>query len=145
MIMVNTNPLCSEHELKHQLIYSDAQVLVVLAKAAAAVVADTAVETVIVTEIGDPHTSIKRPLINTLVKRVKKMVPDVCFENTVTCCKPRSLGKSGRYTPAAPMAEDIALLQYTGGTTIVSKGEMISHCIFMANVLQSKQLLKATV
>jgi long-chain acyl-CoA synthetase len=146
MIVVNTNPLYSERELKHQLIDSGAKVLVVLAnvaEAAAAVVVDTAVETVIVTEIADLHTGIKRPLINTVVKHVKKMVPDVSFKNAVTYRKALSLGKSGRYTPAAPKPEDIALLQYTGGTTGVSKGAMISHRNLMANVLQSKQLFES--
>ncbi|MFQ3199918.1 MAG: long-chain acyl-CoA synthetase [Zhongshania sp.] len=146
MIVVNTNPLYSERELKHQLIDAGAKVLVVLAnvaEAAAAVVADTAVETVIVTEIADLHTGIKRPLINTVVKHLKKMVPDVSFENAVTYRKALSLGKSGRYTPAAPKPEDIALLQYTGGTTGVSKGAMISHRNLMANVLQSKQLFES--
>jgi long-chain acyl-CoA synthetase len=146
MVVVNTNPLYSERELKHQLNDSGAKVLVVLAnvaEAAAAVVADTPVETVIVTEIADLHTGFKRPLINNVVKYVKKMVPDVSFKNAVAYRKTLALGKSGRYTPANPAAEDVALLQYTGGTTGVSKGAMISHRNLMANVLQSKQLFES--
>jgi long-chain acyl-CoA synthetase len=94
MIVVNTNPLYSERELKHQLNDSGAKVLVVLAnvaEAAAAVIPDTPVETVIVTEIADLHTGFKRPLINTVVKRVKKMVPNVSFKNSISYRKALSL------------------------------------------------------
>lgn len=143
LVIVNTNPLYSARELKHQLNDSGAKMLVVLAnvaEVAAEVVADTSVEQVLVTELADLHPPAKRLLINTAVKYVKKMVPKVVFANKLNFRKALALGASGKFTKVSPGIEDLALLQYTGGTTGVSKGAMISHRNLMANILQSKQL-----
>ncbi|MBO6752296.1 MAG: AMP-binding protein [Spongiibacter sp.] len=141
MIVVNTNPLYSERELKHQLNDSGAKAVVVLAniaKTAEAVVPDTGVETVIVTEVADLHPPLKRTLINGVLRHVRKEVPAVSFRKSIPLRKALAQGKSGNYQKAQPKAEDLALLQYTGGTTGVSKGAMISHLNLMANVLQSQ-------
>ncbi|AMO68177.1 long-chain-fatty-acid--CoA ligase [gamma proteobacterium BDW918] len=146
LIVVNTNPLYSQRELKHQLNDSGAKALVVLAnvaEAAAAVVDETPVEFVIVTEIGDLHPTVKRLLINNVVKHVKKMVPKFKFKNAIKYRSVLAKGKSGQFTQANPGAEEVALLQYTGGTTGVSKGAMISHRNLMANILQSKNLFES--
>ena len=146
LIVVNTNPLYSQRELKHQLNDSGAKALVVLAnvaEAAAAVVDETPVEFVIVTEIGDLHPMLKRVLINNAVKHVKKMVPKFKFKNAVKYRSVLAKGSSGKFTQANPNAEEVALLQYTGGTTGVSKGAMISHRNLMANILQSKNLFES--
>ena len=146
LIVVNTNPLYSQRELKHQLNDSGAKALVVLAnvaEAAAAVVDESPVEFVIVTEIGDLHPPVKRLLINNVVKHVKKMVPKFSFKNAVKYRSVLAKGKSGQFTKANPDAEEVALLQYTGGTTGVSKGAMISHRNLMANILQSKNLFES--
>lgn len=143
LVIVNTNPLYSPRELKHQLNDSGAKMLVVLAnvaEVAAGVVADTSVEQVLVTELGDLHPPVKRLLINNTVKYVKKMVPKVKFANKLTFRKALAMGSSAKFTKVSPDIEDLALLQYTGGTTGVSKGAMISHRNLMANILQSKQL-----
>ncbi len=142
LIVVNTNPLYSERELKHQLNDSGAKAMVVLAniaETAAAVVPDTAVDTVIVTEVGDLHAPLKRTLINGALKYVKKEVPSVKFKKSISLRKALAQGKSQNYQKAAPDSEALALLQYTGGTTGVSKGAMISHRNLMANVLQSRE------
>ncbi len=142
MIVVNTNPLYSERELKHQLNDSGAKAIVVLAniaETAAAVVADSGVETVIVTEVGDLHPPLKRTLINAALKYVKKAVPPFKFKKSISLRKALAKGSSQQYQKAAPDQEALALLQYTGGTTGVSKGAMISHRNLMANVLQSRE------
>ncbi|MBD2858492.1 AMP-binding protein [Spongiibacter sp. KMU-158] len=141
LIVVNTNPLYSERELKHQLNDSGAKALVVLenvAEVASKVVADTPVELVITTQIADLHKGWKRPVINGAVKYIKKMVPKLHFQNSLSLRKALAKGKSGQFKKPAPVLDDLALLQYTGGTTGVSKGAMISHGNLMANVLQSK-------
>ncbi|MAK44980.1 MAG: long-chain fatty acid--CoA ligase [Spongiibacter sp.] len=142
MIVVNTNPLYSERELKHQLNDSGAKAIVVLAniaETAAAVVGDTGVGTVIVTEVADLHPPVKRTLINSVLKYVRKEVPSVKFKNSISFRKALAKGSSKQYQKAAPDLEALALLQYTGGTTGVSKGAMISHRNLMANVLQSRE------
>ncbi len=141
LIVVNTNPLYSERELKHQLNDSGAKALVVLAnvaEVASKVVDDTPVELVLTTQIADMHKGWKRPLINGVVKHVRKMVPKVSFRKSMSLRQALAKGKSGQYKKPTPSRDDLALLQYTGGTTGVSKGAMISHGNLMANVLQSK-------
>ncbi|MDX1504102.1 MAG: AMP-binding protein [Spongiibacter sp.] len=142
MIVVNTNPLYSERELKHQLVDSGAKAIVVLAniaKTASVVVPDTGVTQVIVTEVGDLHPTFKRHLINKALKYVKKEVPAVKFKSSISFLKALAKGKGKKVVDASPDAESLALLQYTGGTTGVSKGAMISHRNLMANVLQSRE------
>ncbi|MFT5082976.1 MAG: long-chain acyl-CoA synthetase [Lentisphaeria bacterium] len=138
LIVVNTNPLYTSRELKHQLIDSGAKVLVVLsnvAGSAAKIVEDTAVETVIVTDFADLHPSPKRQIINLVVKHVKKMVPKVVFKHSIHF---RHLVSS----PAQPLKHfhtdenSILALQYTGGTTGVSKGAVLSHGNLASNVWQ---------
>lgn len=146
MVVVNTNPLYSERELEHQLNDSGAKVMVVLAniaEVAAAVVPRTGVKTVIVTELADLHTPVKRLLINNVVKHVKKMVPKVSFAKAIGFRQALAKGRSGKYVAANYAQDDLALLQYTGGTTGVSKGAMISHGNLIANVLQSKELFES--
>jgi long-chain acyl-CoA synthetase len=146
LIVVNTNPLYTQRELKHQLNDSGAKALVVLSnvgEVAAAVVDESPVEFVIVTDIADLHPCAKRLLINNAAKYVKKLVPKLKFKNAIAFRTVLSKGKDSKFTPASPGAEEVALLQYTGGTTGVSKGAMISHRNLMANILQSKNLFES--
>lgn len=138
MIVVNTNPLYTAHELKHQLTDSGAKALVVLANvasAAAEVVADSDVEEIIVTELADLHPPLKSLLINSVVKYIKKMVPPFSFASS------RSFKSVIKATYAdlkehKANPEDVAVLQYTGGTTGVAKGAMLTHSNLVANMLQ---------
>jgi long-chain acyl-CoA synthetase len=138
LVVVNTNPLYTAHEIKHQLIDSGAKALVVLAniaKNASTIIRDTAVEQVIVTELADVHPLIKRILINSVVKYVKKLVPEFSFPHQVSFRKALSLPKKS-WQAVTQSPEDVAVLQYTGGTTGVAKGAMLTHRNLVANMLQ---------
>ncbi|MDO3384010.1 AMP-binding protein [Gilvimarinus algae] len=138
LVVVNTNPLYTAAELKHQLTDSGAKALVVLANVAshaAEVVPDTDVEEVIVTELADLHPPLKGTLINLVVKYVKKMVPEFSFDNSTPLKKALSMAKR-EWTPHSATADDVAVLQYTGGTTGVAKGAMLTHRNLVANMLQ---------
>lgn len=144
LVVVNTNPLYTSHEIKHQLNDSGAKALVVLAniaKNAAAIIAETLVEKVIVTELADLHPPLKRTLINFVVKHVKKMVPPFNFPNQISFNEALAASKSP-WIPVARDPEDIAVLQYTGGTTGVAKGAMLTNRNLVANLLQLNDHMK---
>ncbi|MEW5248523.1 AMP-binding protein [Microbulbifer sp. 2201CG32-9] len=144
LIVVNTNPLYTRRELKHQLIDSGAKALVVLANiadTAAAVVEETPVEQVIVSEIADLHSPLKRVLINTVAKHIKKMVPDFSFANQVSFRDAMALGARQPRTQVRANPEDVAVLQYTGGTTGVAKGAMLTNRNLVANMEQVREAL----
>lgn len=144
LIVVNTNPLYTPHEIKHQLNDSGAKALVVLAniaKNAASIIQETQVEQAIVTELADLHPFIKRTLINSVVKYVKKMVPPFSFPQQITFNKALSAGRHP-WQAVAQSPEDIAVLQYTGGTTGVAKGAMLTHRNLVANMMQLNERMK---
>ncbi len=138
LVVVNTNPLYTAHEIKHQLNDSGAKALVVLAniaKNASTIIAETSVEQVIVTELADVHPPLKRLLINTVVKYVKKLVPEFSFPVHIKFNDALHKAKQPWQTVAIN-PEDVAVLQYTGGTTGVAKGAMLTHRNLVANMLQ---------
>lgn len=138
LVVVNTNPLYTAHEIKHQLQDSGAKALVVLAniaKNAAQVVDDTDVEQVIVTEVADLHSPLKRTLLNFGAKYIKKMVPPFAFAHQVSFRSALAKGAQP-FQPVARTPDDLAVLQYTGGTTGVAKGAMLSNRNLVANMLQ---------
>lgn len=139
MTVVNTNPLYTEREMEHQFNDSGAKALVVLANMAAKaerVLSKTSIETVIVTEVGDMHGSIKRILINSVLKYVKKEVEAFDINNAVPLRKALAQGVGKTFTTPEVNPEDIAVLQYTGGTTGVAKGAMLTHGNLIANMMQ---------
>jgi len=146
LVVVNTNPLYTAHEIKHQLNDSGAKALVVLAniaKNASTIIHDTAVEQVIVTELADVHPFFKRLLINFAVKHVKKLVPEFSFPNQVSFRKALTSPQQS-WRPVSIDPEDIAVLQYTGGTTGVAKGAMLTHRNLVANMLQLNEHMSAS-
>ena len=145
MVVVNTNPLYTERELEHQLTDAGVRVMVVqanVAATAAAVLPRTGVEQVIVTEIADLHPQPKRTLINFLVKHVKKMVPAFHIPGALKLNDVLKAGAATPYRAVMLAPTDLAMLQYTGGTTGVAKGAMLTHSNLVANVLQSDAFFK---
>ena len=145
MIVVNTNPLYTEREMEHQFNDAGAKALVVLANMAdkaQKVVPKTDVKHVIVTNVGDMHGLVKRTLINTVLKHVKKEVPDFSIPNSVSFRDALSKGAGKTYTPVPAKPEDVAILQYTGGTTGVAKGAMLTQANIMANMTQCKAVFE---
>lgn len=144
MVVVNTNPLYTPHEIKHQLNDSGAKALIVLAniaKNAAAIIKETSVEQVIVTELADLHSPLKRVLLNFAVKYLKKMVPPYEFPQQIEFNKALALA-SKPWQPIVQTPDDVAVLQYTGGTTGVAKGAMLTHRNLVANMAQLNERMK---
>lgn len=144
LVVVNTNPLYTEREMRHQFQDSEVKALVVLANMAhlaEKVLPDTGIEHVIVTELGDMHGLVKRTLINSVVRYVKKMVPAYSLPRAIAYRDVLSEGKSLPLQKHQAKAEDLAVLQYTGGTTGVAKGAMLSHKNLVANMLQARIIL----
>jgi long-chain acyl-CoA synthetase len=145
LVVVNTNPLYTERELEHQMNDSGARAMVVYAGMAAQalkVQPKTPVEKVIVTEIADMHPPLKRVLINTVVKRVKKMVPDFDSSKTISFRDALRKGQGFSYRPVRTGHDDPIVLQYTGGTTGVAKGAMLTNRNLIANMLQCYEFFK---
>ncbi len=139
MTVVNVNPLYTPRELRHQLRDSGASVIVVLENFASTlqeVLAETPVKTVLTTQIGDMQPGIKRLLVNFVVKRVKKMVPDWHIPGTVDFRRALDRGAGEELDDVPVGHDDVAFLQYTGGTTGVAKGAVLTHGNIVANLLQ---------
>ena len=143
-VVVNTNPLYTPREMEHQFNDSGAKALVCLANMAhmaEEVVPKTGVKHVIVTELGDMLPPLKRVLINAAVKYLKKMVPSYNIPGMVRFNDAMAKGRSLSLAEASPASGDIAVLQYTGGTTGVAKGAMLTHRNLVVNMLQAKALM----
>lgn len=139
MVVVNTNPLYTEREVEHQFNDADVKLLVVqanVARNASLVLPKTSVQTVIVTELADLHPAPKRHLINFVAKHVKKLVPPFSIPGAMKLRKVLKAGRTMEFKPVSSRADDLAMLQYTGGTTGVAKGAMLSHGNLVANVMQ---------
>ncbi len=139
LIVVNVNPLYTPRELEHQLRDSGARAILILANFAhvlAEVIENTEVKQAIVTEIGDLLPFWKAKVVNLVVKHIKKMVPDYALPNAVDFNQALAIGGRRTLRPVAVGGEDLAFLQYTGGTTGLSKGAMLTHRNMLANMQQ---------
>jgi len=144
LVVVNTNPLYTAREMEHQFNDSGAKALVSLANMAhlaEQVLPKTGIKTVIITEVGDMLSPLKRLLVNSVVKHVKKMVPAYNLPQAVKFTAAMAKGRGQSVKEAAPANGEIAVLQYTGGTTGVAKGAMLTHRNLIANMLQVKALM----
>ena len=140
MTVVNVNPLYTARELEHQLKDSGARAIVVLenfANTLQQVLKNTPVEHVITTQLGDLLPIPKRWIVNFVIKKIKKMVPDWRIDGAVTFHAALARGAAAHLTPVKVTHDDIAFLQYTGGTTGVAKGAMLTHRNMLANVEQT--------
>jgi long-chain acyl-CoA synthetase len=140
LVVVNTNPLYTTRELKHQLNDSGAKAIIIVenfAHVLEEVIDETPVEHVITTKMGDMLSPLKGFIINAVVKHVKKMVPAFHLKGTVNFNKALKLGAQHRFQTVPTSHDDIAFLQYTGGTTGVSKGAVLTNRNMVANMLQA--------
>lgn len=147
LTVVNTNPLYTPREMKHQFVDSGAKAIVIVANFAAfleKVLPDTDIEHVFLTELGDMLSFPKKQLVNFVVKRVKKMVPPFHIPIAQSFTGALAQGASQSYTRPTITGQDIAFIQYTGGTTGVSKGAMLTHRNVVAN-LQTNDAWQAVV
>ncbi len=137
--VVNVNPLYTPRELEHQLKDSGAEVIVVLENFASVlqeVLARTSIKHVVIASLGD-RLGLKGAIVNFVVRDVKKMVPVFDLPSAVRFNSMLSDGAGMSLKPVPTTHEDIAFLQYTGGTTGVSKGAMLLHRNILANIAQS--------
>ncbi|WP_426177276.1 long-chain-fatty-acid--CoA ligase [Massilia sp. TWR1-2-2] len=139
--VVNVNPLYTPRELEHQLADSGSEAIIVLENFATTleqVLPKTPVKHIIVASMGEMLGGAKGMIVNFVVRNVKKMVPAYSLPNAVRFKDMLSQGARMTFTPVEAQSSDIAFLQYTGGTTGVSKGATLTHRNIIANVLQSE-------
>ena len=143
--VVNVNPLYTPRELQHQLVDSGAEAIIVLENFASIldqVIARTSVRHVIVASLGDLLGSFKGRLVNFVVRRIRKLVPAYALPDSVPFKKVLADGARLALKPVKLGHDDIAFLQYTGGTTGVSKGAVLLHRNVIANILQNEAWLQ---
>jgi long-chain acyl-CoA synthetase len=139
MTVVNVNPLYTARELEQQLKDSGAKAIVVLENFAGTLqkaLRNTEVRHVVTTQIGDLLSAPKRWAVNFAVKHVKKMVPPWRIEGAIPFLEAMGRGEKGRLEPVPLEQDDVAFLQYTGGTTGISKGAMLTHGNILSNIEQ---------
>ncbi|MBC7371920.1 MAG: AMP-binding protein [Bdellovibrionaceae bacterium] len=149
LIVVNTNPLYTESEMLHQFNDSEVKAVVIMANYAhllERILKKTKIEAAVVTELGELFPFPKNFIVNSVVKYVKKMVPTYNLPQAYSFKQALELGAGKKVVPAKADQKEIAFLQYTGGTTGVSKGAVLTHGNIIANMLQicawMKPLLK---
>lgn len=142
--LVNVNPLYTTRELEHQLTDSEAKVLIMVENFAKTYqdIGRSLVDKVVITGMGDLMGTLKGFMVNTVVRHVKKMVPAYNISNSITFKSALSHSAASKYKrPSNITIDDIAVLQYTGGTTGVAKGAMLTHKNLVANLIQSNTFL----
>ncbi|MAZ39563.1 MAG: long-chain-fatty-acid--CoA ligase [Legionellales bacterium] len=146
LTVVNVNPLYTRRELLHQVYDAGVETIIVLANFADTVqhvVAESKIKNVIITEIGDLFPSVKKTVINFAVKYLKKMVPDYHIPNAIKLTTVLEQGAKLPFKRLCIRPEDIAFLQYTGGTTGVAKGAILTHRNIIANLEQTSAWVKS--
>ena len=141
LVVVNVNPLYTPRELKHQLSDSRAKTIIILenfASVLSEVIHETSIEKVILTKMGDMLSFPKNHIVNFVVKHIKKLVPPYEFSDSSSFLEILRKNKNSQLEKIDIDIEDIAFLQYTGGTTGLSKGAMITHKNMLYNLYQSK-------
>ncbi|MGZ0786160.1 long-chain-fatty-acid--CoA ligase FadD2 [Pseudomonas saponiphila] len=144
LVVVNTNPLYTAREMRHQFKDSGARALVylnVFGQKVQEVLGDTDIQFLIEAKMGDMLSSAKGWLVNTVVDKVKKMVPAYHLPQAIAFKSALRLGRGQGIKPLQVGLEDLAVLQYTGGTTGLAKGAMLTHGNLVANMQQARACL----
>src|SRR6185369_11277413 len=139
LTIVNTNPLYTPRELRHQLVDSGARAIIILenfAHVLAQVRSETQVQHIVTTAVGDLAPYAKRIAVNFVVRRIKHMVPAFDLPGALSFRQALARGARLSFQPPQIGPQDLAFLQYTGGTTGVAKGAMLTHRNMVANLLQ---------
>lgn len=139
-VVVNVNPLYTPRELQHQLLDSQAKAIIIVenfAHTLSDVQDKVKLEHVILTHMGDMLGLLKGTIVNLVVKHVKKLIPAHNLKKYVTYKQVIAAGNAAAYKKPVVVGEDLAFLQYTGGTTGVSKGAMLTHRNMVANLEQA--------
>ncbi|MFZ4474196.1 MAG: AMP-binding protein [Saprospiraceae bacterium] len=143
LILVNTNPLYTPREMKHQFIDSGAKAIIIAENFAAnlqSILAETEIKTVILTSVGE-MLGLKGLIVNFVVRNIRKMVPKYSLPNTVRFKEALRQGRKFTVKPFQAGPDDTIVLQYTGGTTGVSKGAMLTNRNLIANMMQIRAWL----
>lgn len=144
LVVVNTNPLYTAREMHHQFRDSGAKAIVICENFAhnlEKIIGDTGIKNIVVTSIGELLGGVKGVLTNFVVRKVKKMVPPFKLDNTDSFKEALAQGKKYKLNSIGGEADDVILLQYTGGTTGVSKGAMLTNRNLVANMLQIRSIM----
>ena len=139
LVVVNTNPLYTEKEMLHQFKDSKAKAIIIFASFAhrlESILRQTDIKHVIVTEPGDAFPKVKKHLVNFIVKRVKKMIPSYSIKKAVSWEQVIRAGGLKPFKKVECCSDEVAVLQYTGGTTGVSKGAILTHKNLLSNARQ---------
>ena len=147
-VVVNVNPLYTPRELEHQLKDSGAKAIVILENFATTleqVLVKTDVKHVVVTPMGEMLGLLKGTLVNFVVRKVKKMVPPFSLPGSISFTTALAAGRRHGMDKVSITQDDIAFLQYTGGTTGVSKGAVLAHSNITSNVMQAYNWIKPVV
>jgi long-chain acyl-CoA synthetase len=148
MVAVNVNPLYTARELEHQLNDSGATTIIIFANSAHClqeILPRTKVKNVILTQIGDMLQFPKNLLVNFVIKKVKKMVPPFSIPSAIDFKDALTIGEKSLMKRVDISKDDTAFLQYTGGTTGVAKGAILTHQNIVANMLQAREWIKDNI
>ncbi|MCK9237604.1 MAG: long-chain-fatty-acid--CoA ligase FadD1 [Thiopseudomonas sp.] len=148
LVVVNTNPLYTTREMEHQFTDSGAKAIVCLANMAhllEKVLPSSEIKTVILTEVGDFLPPVKRFVVNSVVKYIKKMVPAFHIPQAYWLNDVLKKGNNKICRNVSPESQSVAVLQYTGGTTGVAKGAMLTHRNLIANMLQARTMMASNL
>jgi long-chain acyl-CoA synthetase len=143
LIVVNTNPLYTPREMRHQFIDSGAKAIIIAENFAAnlqQIIGETEIKTVILTSVGE-MLGLKGMIVNFVVRNIKKMVPKFTLHNTVSFKEALSQGRKFTVQSSETGPDDVIILQYTGGTTGVAKGAMLTNRNLLANMMQIRAIM----